>query len=200
LNHPTGATPATASEFSPGTARWSSIKSKVNIIPCTVRHSEAIRAILNEAILHSTAIYDYAPRTAQVMETWFEVKAKAKFPIIGAEDETGKLLGFASYGSFRTWPGYKYSIEHSVYVTSEHRGHGLGRRLMQELIEIAKKQNYHMMIGGIDASNQASIGLHRSLGFTHCASIKQAGFKFGRWLDLEFYQLLLPTPACPVDG
>jgi phosphinothricin acetyltransferase len=172
----------------------------VNIIPCTVRHSEAIRAILNDAIVSSTAIYDYRPRTAQMMETWFEAKAKANFPVIGVEDEAGNLLGFASYGTFRAWPGYKYSIEHSVYVDARHRGQGLGRRLMLELIEKAKAQNYHMMIGGIDASNQASIGLHRSLGFAHCASIKQAGYKFGKWLDLEFYQLLLPTPANPVEG
>jgi L-amino acid N-acyltransferase len=177
--------------------RWSSRRSKVNIIPCTARHLEAIRAILNDAIVHSTAIYDYQPRTAQMMETWFEVKTKANFPVIGAADEAGNLLGFASYGAFRAWPAYKYSIEHSVYVDARYRGRGLGRHLMLALIEKAKGQDYHMMIGGIDASNQASIGLHRSLGFTHCASIRQAGFKFGRWLDLEFYQLLLPTPANP---
>ena len=172
----------------------------MNIIPCSIRHSEAIRAILNEAILHSTAIYDYRPRTAQAMEAWFEVKAKANFPILGAEDEAGNLLGFASYGTFRAWPGYKYSIEHSVYVGTPFRGQGLGKRLMLALIEKAKEQNYHMMIGAIDASNQASIGFHRSLGFAHCASIKQAGFKFGRWLDVEFYQLILPTPANPLEG
>jgi L-amino acid N-acyltransferase len=172
----------------------------VKLIPCTVRHIEAIRAILNDAILHSTAIYDYMPRTPEMMATWFAAKEKASFPVIGAEDEPGNLLGFASYGSFRSWPAYKYSIEHSVYVDARHRGQGLGRRLMLALIEAAKEQNYHMLIGGIDASNQASIGLHRSLGFTHCASIKQAGFKFGQWLDLEFYQLLLPTPANPAEG
>ena len=72
--------------------------------------------------------------------------------------------------------------------------------MLAEIIEAAKSQQFHTMIGGIDADNAASIALHRSLGFTHCASIKQAGFKFGRWLDLEFYQLLLPTPARPVDG
>jgi len=172
----------------------------VNIIPCTARHSEAIRAILNDAIIHSTAIYDYLPRTPEMMASWFEAKAKGNFPVIGVEDESGILLGFSSYGSFRAWPAYKYSIEHSVYVDARFRGQGLGRRLMLALIEAAKEQNYHMMIGGIDASNQASIGLHRSLGFTRCASIKQAGFKFGQWLDLEFYQLLLPTPAQPEDG
>lgn len=172
----------------------------MNIIPCSARHSEAICAILNDAILHSTAIYDYHPRTAQTMETWFEMKARGNYPVIGAENESGNLLGFATYGTFRAWPGYKYSVEHSVYVDAPARGQGLGRKLMLALIEKAKGQDYHMMIGGIDASNQASIGLHRSLGFTHCATIKQAGFKFGRWLDVEFYQLILPTPAKPVES
>ncbi len=135
-----------------------------------------------------------------MIETWFALKEKAGLPVIGAEDESGNLLGFASYGTFRAWPAYKYTIEHSVYVDVARRGRGLGRELMLALIEKAKAQNYHMMIGGIDGSNQASIGLHRSLGFTHCASVKQAGYKFGRWVDLEFYQLILPTPATPVEG
>ena len=169
-------------------------------ILCTEQHLESIREILNEAIVHSTAIYDYHPRPPEAMRSWFEVKKKGNFPVIGAEDEAGTLLGFASYGVFRSWPAYKYSVEHSVYVDAAFRGRGVGRLLMMALIEAARGQNYHTMIGGIDASNQASIGLHRSLGFTQCASIKEAGFKFGRWLDLEFYQLLLPTPERPMDG
>jgi L-amino acid N-acyltransferase len=172
----------------------------MKIIACSEQHSESIRAILNEAIIHSTAIYDYKERTAQQMQSWFETKRKGNFPIIGAQDDSGTLLGFASYGVFRAWPAYKYSVEHSVYVETRSRGRGIGRQLVLELIEAARQQDYHMLIGGIDASNQASIGLHRSLGFSHCASIKQAGFKFGRWLDLEFYQLLLPTPRSPADG
>jgi len=107
------------------------------------------------------------------------------------------LAGFASYGPFRAFPAYKYSIEHSVYVEKQKRGQGLGKDLLAAVIEAAKKQDYHMMVGGIDSANQASIRLHLKLGFTLCASIKQAGFKFGRWLDLEFYQLVLPTPQQP---
>jgi L-amino acid N-acyltransferase YncA len=87
-----------------------------------------------------------------------------------------------------------------VYVRADCRGRGLGKRLLTELIGAAKGQGYHMIIGGIDASNAASVHLHRALGFQQCGSIRQAGFKFGRWLDLEFYQLLLPTPPNPVDG
>lgn len=173
----------------------------MNLVTCTFdQHAGAILAIFNDAIANSTALYEYQPRTMDTMRAWFDAKAKGSFPVLGLEDEAGTLMGFASYGPFRPHAAYKYSVEHSVYVGSQFRGCGVGRRLLTEIIEAAKTQHYHLMIGGIDAENAASIALHQSLGFTHCASIKQAGFKFGRWLDLEFYQLLLPTPHEPADG
>ena len=172
----------------------------MKIIRCDPGHSDAILAIFNDAILNSTALYDYKPRTPEMMRTWFEAKAKGNYPVIGAVNDAGELLGFASYGPFRAWPAYKYSVEHSVYVDARFRGRGLGKALLREVIAAATAQDYHMLIGGIDAANAVSIALHLKSGFTHCASIKQAGFKFGRWLDLEFYQLLLPTPAEPKDG
>jgi len=172
----------------------------LKIIRCDPGHSDAILAIFNDAILNSTALYDYKPRKPEMMRTWFEAKAKGNYPVIGAVNDAGELLGFASYGPFRAWPAYKYSVEHSVYVDARFRGRGLGKALLREVIAAATAQDYHMLIGGIDAANAVSIALHLKSGFTHCASIKQAGFKFGRWLDLEFYQLLLPTPAEPKDG
>ena len=173
----------------------------MTLVPCELhRHGAAILAILNEVIAHSTALYDYKPRTIDMMTPWFEAKAKGSFPVIGLENDSGDLMGFASYGTFRAWPAYKYSVEHSVYVAAPFRGHGLGRRLMQELIATAQRQNYHVLIGAIDAANTASIALHQRLGFTHCGIIRQAGFKFGRWLDLSFFQLVLTTPTQPVDG
>jgi L-amino acid N-acyltransferase YncA len=164
------------------------------------RHSAAILAILNEAIVNSTALYDYQPRTPEMMRTWFETKAKANYPVIGIENEAGELQGFASYGTFRAWPAYKYSVEHSLYVDQRFRGRGVGRRLLVALIAAAERQNYHVLVGGIDAANTISIALHESLGFTACGIVRQAGFKFGRWLDLAFYQRILATPASPVDG
>ena len=112
----------------------------------------------------------------------------------------GELLGFATYGTFRAWPAYKYTVEHSVYVKSEHRGKGLGVALMKRLIEHARAQERHVMVGGIDAENAVSVALHRKLGFEHAGTIKQAAYKFGCWLDLAFYQLVLETPSAPVDG
>lgn len=172
----------------------------MKLLDCTFNHAPAILEIFNDAIVNSTALYDYKPRTMAVMETWFDGKRKGGYPIVGAAAEDGQLLGFASYGPFRPHPAYKYSVEHSVYVQKDQRGRGLGKTLLRELIARARQADYHMMIGGIDSSNAASVRLHQSLGFTHCATIKHAGFKFGRWLDLEFYQLILATPAQPVEG
>jgi L-amino acid N-acyltransferase YncA len=85
-------------------------------------------------------------------------------------------------------------------VHQHHRGRGLGHQMMLALIEAARERGVHAMVGGIDASNAASIALHQRLGFKHVGTLPQVGFKFGRWLDLAFYQLLMETPHHPVDG
>jgi L-amino acid N-acyltransferase YncA len=173
----------------------------MNIIDCTLAaHGPAILDIFNDAIASSTALYEYRPRSLESIQQWFDVKRRGNYPVLGAVDDAGVLLGFASYGTFRPHPAYKYSIEHSVYVHRAHRGRGIGRALMQRLISVATEQQYHVMIGGIDGENQASIALHLELGFEHAGSIRHAGFKFGRWLDLAFYQRLLAGPEQPVDG
>ena len=167
---------------------------------CDASFAQQILAIFNDAILHSTALYDYKPRNLDSMELWFENKRKGNFPVIGIVTESGELLGFASYGTFRAWPAYKYSVEHSIYVAAEHRGKGLGKQLLQQVIQEAGAQDYHALIGGIDSQNAASIQLHRRFGFQHAGTLRQVGFKFGRWLDLDFYQLILATPKQPADG
>jgi L-amino acid N-acyltransferase len=173
----------------------------VQFIKCThSAHAEAILDIFNEAIVNSTALYDYQPRQPESMVSWFKAKEIGNFPVIGAIDESDRLLGFATYGTFRNWPAYKYSIEHSVYIHPDYRRQGIGFALMQQLILAATEQQYHTMIGGIDMTNTSSIALHEQLGFKHTGTIEHAGFKFGRWLDLGFYQLLLETPVEPVDG
>lgn len=173
----------------------------MKLVTCTFeRHAGPILGILNEAIENSTAIYDYKARPLESMAGWFNSKDAGRYPIVGLESEEGELLGFASYGTFRAWPAYKYTVEHSVYVHHAHRGQGLGVTLMRELVARAEAQGVHVLVGGIDASNQSSIALHAKLGFVHAGTIKEAGFKFGRWLDLAFYQLTLATPLEPVDG
>jgi phosphinothricin acetyltransferase len=163
------------------------------------QHAAAILDILNEAIVHSTALYEYRPRTPQSMRAWFAEKTAGRFPVIGAEEGT-RLLGFATYGTFRARAAYKYTVEHSVYVHKDHRGRGIGSALMHELIRAAREQQYHVLVGGIDIANAASVTMHERLGFTYCGTVRQAAYKFGRWLDLGFYQLILETPDSPVDG
>ncbi|MEY2855327.1 MAG: hypothetical protein RL030_2459 [Pseudomonadota bacterium] len=171
------------------------------IIDCTPdTHAEQVRDIFNEAILNTTALYDYRPRSPETVLKWFGAKAGRGDPVLGALDAQGSLLGFATYGPFRERPAYKYSVEHSVYVHRDHRRQGVAEALLRELIRRAEAQELHLMVGGIDAQNAASIALHEKLGFRHAGTISQAGFKFGRWLDLAFYQRLLATPQRPVDG
>jgi L-amino acid N-acyltransferase len=173
----------------------------MQLVACSqTEHGAAILEILNDAIVSSTALYDYQPRPASSMGPWFEEKRAANFPVWGALDDAGNLLGFATYGVFRVRPAYKYSVEHSVYVTRAARGRGVGTALMKRLIESAVEQQLHVLVGGIDAENRESIAFHERLGFVHSGTVKEAGFKFGRWLDVAFYQLILATPSAPVDG
>jgi L-amino acid N-acyltransferase len=157
-----------------------------------------ILEIYNEVIEHTTAVFSYAKHTMAMREEWFQSRQHGKFPIYVAEDKN-EILGFSSYGPFRIWPAYKYTVENSVYVAAAHRGKGLSKLLMQPLIDQAILQQYHVIIAGIEASNLASIHLHESFGFKEVANFKEVGFKFGKWLDLKFLELLLPTPEFPVE-
>jgi len=173
----------------------------MNIVVCDYEsHAAPILAILNDAIVHTTALFDYEPRSPETMVEWFRAKKARQYPVLGAVSEHGELVGFATYGTFRAWPAYKYTIEHSVYVQRDHRRKGVARELMTHLVAAAEQQSYHVMVAGIDATNAASIALHEQVGFKHAGVIHHAGFKFGRWLDLAFYELRLRTPESPVDG
>jgi phosphinothricin acetyltransferase len=172
----------------------------MQLIDCDASHAAAILEIFNDAIAHSTALYEYQPRTMETMVRWFGAKRRGNFPVIGAIDRAGRLLGFGSYGTFRAFPAYKYTVEHSVYVDAKCRGKGVGRMLLEELISRAMAQQYHVLVGAIDSENFASIRLHESFGFQRCGLMPQVGFKFGRWLDLALYQLVLATPVTPVEG
>lgn len=170
----------------------------MRIIECNFAdHGTAIQSIFNDAIVHSTALYDYQPRSLETIENWFSQKSLQRFPVIGLITDNNQLAVFASYGTFRAWPAYQYTVEHSIYIHQDFRGQGLGKCLLAALIEYAEKQNYHVLIAAIDSSNQNSIKLHQSFGFSHAGTLKQVGFKFGRWLDVELYQKILLTPENP---
>jgi len=172
----------------------------MKIIACDESFSDQMLAIFNDAIVTSTAMYDYKPRTIDSMKNWFESKRQGNFPVVGIVSEQGELMGFASYGIFRNWPAYKYTVEHSVYVAKSQRGQGIGKQLLRLIIDEAKKQDYHVLVGVIDSDNAASIALHQSLGFEHAGTLRHVGFKFGRWLDVAIYQLVLETPREAVEG
>ena len=166
---------------------------------CTEVQLPEILDIFNDAILNSTALYEYKVRTLERMNAWYADKIKGDYPVVGAFAQDGKLLGFSTYGMFRVQPAYKYTLEHSVYVRCDMRGHGLGKVLLQEIIRKAQEQNFHSLIGVIDADNTVSIKLHENEGFVHVGVLKESGYKFGRWLDAAFYQLRLKTPEVPTE-
>ena len=145
-------------------------------------------------IASSAAIYEYDPRTLEAILEWYAAKEAKGLPVYGAYDEDGAFLGFATYGPFRERPAYRYTVEHSVYVRSGRRGAGVGTALMRYLIDEARGRGYHAMIGGIDSGNEGSLRLHERLGFAEAGRILQAGWKFGRWLDLVFMELVLDGP------
>lgn len=150
----------------------------------------AILEIVNHSILFSTAIYDYEARTLQQQQSWFVEKNAADYPVIVAEIN-GQIAGFGTYGSFRIKVAYQYTIEHSVYVSEAFKGRGIGKLLLSELIQLAKLQGFHVMIGCIDAENGGSIGFHEKFGFKITGTLREVGFKFGHWLDLVLMQLIL---------
>ena len=172
----------------------------ISIRPAREADLPEILGIYNEVILHTTAVYTYEPHTPEMRKAWYDDKVKAGYPVFVAEEDD-RVIGLSSYGPFRAWPAYKYTVENSVYVAESSRGKGVARLLMQPLIDAARSQGYHAIIAGIDSSNEASIRLHRSFGFGEVAHFREVGYKFGHWLDLKFLELLLEgSPAKPVDG
>ena len=148
----------------------------------------SILEIVNHAILNTTAIYDYDPRSLEEQTLIFENKNTKNFPTFVAE-HNNEILGFGTYDSFRTKVGYRFTVEHSVYVKEGFGGKGIGKLLLERLITTARAENYHIMIGVIDASNENSIRFHEKFGFESMGILKEVGFKFDRWLDANLMTL-----------
>ena len=147
-----------------------------HVLRCDEKHLKDIQGIFNQAILHTTAL--------------FEEKKRAGIPVLGVEQQ-GSVVGFATWGPFRPYPAYSKTAEHSVYIATEYQRRGLGRLLLQTIIREATEHELHLLVAGIDSANTASIALHQHVGFSPVGTIREAGYKFNRWLDLEFWQLLL---------
>ncbi|WP_236209636.1 GNAT family N-acetyltransferase [Pseudomonas tohonis] len=150
-----------------------------------------ILAIYNDAVEHTTAIWNETLVDLANRRAWLAERTAAGFPVLAAHDAAGEVVGYASYGAWRPHDGYKHTVEHSVYVRADQRGKGLGPQLMQALIARARSAGLHVMVGAIESENAASIRLHQRLGFTTTGQMPQVGRKFGRWLDLTFMQLIL---------
>jgi L-amino acid N-acyltransferase YncA len=149
-----------------------------------------ITAIYNDVLLTSTAIYRDEPATVAERLAWWRGRVEQNYPTLAACDGD-TVIGFASFGDFRAWPGYRFTVEHTVHVQAEWRGRGVGSNLVRALISRAAAMGKHVMIGGIDAQNISSLRFHERLGFEQVAHFKEVGFKFGRYLDLVFVQLRL---------
>lgn len=162
----------------------------ISIRQATIEDMSSVLQIINHEILHSTSIYDYKPRTLEQQVIIYREKKNKDFPFIVAE-KNEKVVGFGTYGAFRFKDAYKFTVEHSVYVHQDYTGNGIGSALLKELIEIAKLQKMHTIIGVIDSENMGSISFHERMGFKRSGHLKETGYKFDRWLDSVFVQLIL---------
>ena len=165
----------------------------VDIRDATEEDLPGMLAIYNDVVATSTAIYRDDPMPLAEYQAWWRVRTSQGYPVLVAV-AGGSVLGLASFGDFRAWPGYRFTVEHSVHVRDDRRGHGVGSQLIHALIREAEQRGKHVMIAGVDADNAASIRFHRRLGFEAVAHFREVGFKFGRWLDLVFLQRMLASP------
>ncbi|WP_297510585.1 GNAT family N-acetyltransferase [Flavobacterium sp.] len=163
---------------------------QITIRPYSRDDAPAILAIVNYNILHTTALYDYAPRSLAQQELIFDEKLKKGFPIYVAVMDND-VVGFGYYSEFRFREAYKFTAEHSVYAHPNWQRKGIGNRLLLQLIETAKKQGLHTLIGVVDAENIDSIAFHERMGFEIKGVLHETGFKFDRWLHSVFMQRIL---------
>jgi L-amino acid N-acyltransferase YncA len=163
---------------------------EIKIRPYKTEDTQAILDVINYNILNSTALYDYKIRTFEQQQNILEEKISKNFPVIVAELDR-KVVGFGMFSEFRFREAYKFTVEHSVYVNKDFHGKGIGKLVLAELITLARKQKLHTMIAVIDSENQSSVVFHENFGFKTVGIIKESGFKFDRWLDSVFMQLIL---------
>lgn len=160
------------------------------IRPATEADLPAILAIYNDAVINTAAIWNDDIVDLDNRIAWFRTRVGQGFPVLVAvEGET--VLGYASYGDFRAFQGYRFTVENSIYVATSARGKGAGSALLSALVDAAKEQGKHMMVAGIEAGNAVSLRLHEKQGFVETARMPEIGFKFGRYLDLVFLQKTL---------
>ncbi|MFI5408792.1 GNAT family N-acetyltransferase [Kaistia sp. UC242_56] len=160
------------------------------IRPATEADLPAILAIYNDAVVNTAAIWNDDIVDLDNRIAWFRTRTGQGFPVLVAV-EGDRVLGYASYGDFRAFQGYRFTVENSIYVAGDARGKGAGSALLAALVDAARAQGKHMMVAGIEAGNDVSLRLHAKQGFVETARMPELGFKFGRYLDLVFLQKTL---------
>ena len=155
----------------------------------TIDDAEATRAIYNLEVTESTVTFDLVPRTLEQQQAYLGARSGAHAVLV-AED-VDEVVGFASFSPYRDRPAYSTTVEDSVYVRRDQRGKGVGRLLLGELVTLARSHGFHTMMARIVGGHDASIALHRALGFEFVGTEREVGRKFGRWLDVDVMQLLL---------
>jgi len=176
----------------------------MNIRPATRADLPGILEIYNEAVLTTTATYDYEPRSLEHRIGWFEEHVRNNYAVFVAENEAARIVGWSALNRYHDRAGYQFTTENSVYVTADQRGQGIGKLLLAPLIQAAHERGLHTILAAIDAANEASIRLHTRFGFEQVGCFKEVGFKFGRWLDVVYMELRLhgeppEKPAEPVE-
>lgn len=159
--------------------------------------AHGIAIIYNDAVANTTAIWNETEVDTANRQAWIADRQRVGYPVLVASDDSGDVLGYASFGDWRAFDGYRHTVEHSVYVRNDQRGKGLGKALMAALILRAQTLGKHVMVAGIESGNTGSIALHQQLGFEQVGFLKEVGTKFGQWLNLTFMQLTLDTRATP---
>ena len=162
----------------------------VGVRDCEPRDLDAVHELHVDAVLHSTAIWQDEPHPRSYFDGWLAERRAAGWPVLVAEVD-GVVAGYVTYSAFRPHPGYRHTVEHSVYVVPAFRGRGIARTLMAALVAHARSAGMHVMMAGICSSNTGSIALHERLGFTTVGVLPEVGRKFDRWLDLTLMRLPL---------
>ena len=155
---------------------------------------EQITAIYNEVLKNTTAIYNDRPATLEERISWWRSRLAQGYPVLVAAN-SGRIAGFATFGDFRAWPGYRYTVEGTVHIQSDARGQGVGTELLKAILERAKALGKHIMIAGVDSENAASLRFLERFGFERAGHLREVGYKFDRFLDLVFLQYWISPPA-----
>jgi L-amino acid N-acyltransferase len=155
---------------------------------------DEITAIYNEVLKNTTAIYDDRPATCQDRLAWRNARLAQGYPVLVATDDN-HVIGFASFADFRSWPGYRTTVEGTVHIHADARGRGVGTELLRAIVDRAHSLGKHTMIAGVDSENRASIHFLERFGFQRVGHLHEVGYKFDRFLDLVFMQYWITPPA-----